>query len=55
MNHPLSDILPMGSEVGPDGHLRLGGCDATELAGEYGTPLYVYDVGTMRSMGRDFV
>jgi diaminopimelate decarboxylase len=55
MNHPLRDVLPMGSEVGPDGHLRLGGCDATQLAEEYGTPLYVYDVGTMRAMCRDFV
>ena len=55
MNHPLSDVLPMGSEVGPDGHLRLGGCDATELAEEHGTPLYVYDVHTLRTMCQDFV
>ena len=55
MTGPLSAILPIGSEVGPDGHLRIGGCDATELAGEYGTPLYVYDVSTMRTMCREFV
>ena len=27
-----------------DGRLKIGGCDATELAKEYGTPLYVFDV-----------
>ena len=54
MTHPLSEVLPIGSEIGSDGHLRLGGCDATELAAEYGTPLYVYDVHTIRTMCRDF-
>ncbi len=55
MNLPLSEILPMGASAGPDGHLRIGGCDAVELAAEHGTPLYVYDVGTVRSMCREFV
>ena len=34
----------MGSrlEVG-SGHLAIGGCDAFELAREFGTPLYVFD------------
>ncbi len=27
-----------------DGRLKIGGCDAVELAKEYGTPLYVFDV-----------
>jgi diaminopimelate decarboxylase len=29
-------------------HLLLGGCDAVDLASEYGTPLYVYDEATIR-------
>ncbi len=31
------------------GHLEIGGCDCTELAREYGTPLYVMDEGLIRS------
>ena len=45
----------MGASVGPEGHLRIGGCDAVELAAEHGTPLYVYDAGTIRAMCREFV
>ena len=55
MINSLSEVLPIGSEIGPDGHLRIGGCDTTELAERYGTPLYVYDVNTMRTMCREFV
>ena len=55
MNEPLSEILPMGTAVGPDGHVRIGGCDVTDLAAEFGTPLYAYDVHTIRSMCREFV
>ncbi len=55
MNEPLYEILPMGTAIGSDGHVRIGGCDATHLAAEYGTPLYVYDVHTVRSMCREFV
>lgn len=55
MDEALYEILPIGTELGPDGHLRVGGCDVTELAAEYGTPLYVYDVHTIRTMCRQFV
>jgi diaminopimelate decarboxylase len=55
MMNPFSEVLPIDSEVGPDGHLYIGGCDATELADRYATPLYVYDVHTMRTMCREFV
>src|SRR3989442_13703793 len=36
------------------GHLTLGGCDAVELAGEFGTPLYVFDEETLRGQCRAF-
>lgn len=55
LNEPPYEILPMGTAIGSDGHMRIGGCDATDLAAEYGTPLYVYDVHTVRSMCREFV
>lgn len=36
------------------GHLTIGGCDALELAHEYGTPLVVYDVAQIRQQIRSF-
>ncbi len=33
----------------------MGGCDAFDLAREYGTPLYVFDEGTIRHQCREFV
>jgi diaminopimelate decarboxylase len=41
------DILPDTARIGPDGHLGIGGCDLVRLAGEHGTPLYVYDRATI--------
>ena len=37
-----------------EGHLTLGGCDVVELAGEYGTPLYVYDEAAIRGRARAY-
>lgn len=34
------------------GHLEIGGCDATELAEKFGTPLYVMDEQYIRDMCR---
>lgn len=36
------------------GHLEIGGCDTVELANQYGTPLYVYDVELIRKRIRAF-
>lgn len=41
--------------VNERGHLEIGGVDAVELAKEYGTPLYVYDVQNIRRNSRAFV
>lgn len=35
-------------------HLEIGGCDTTELANEYGTPLYVMDEDRIRSNMRAY-
>jgi Diaminopimelate decarboxylase len=32
-----------------NGHLMIGGVDSTELTRKYGTPLYVFDVSTIRN------
>lgn len=47
-------ILPVTAQVGPDQHLCIGGCDAVELAGRFGTPLYVYDEDTIRARCREY-
>ena len=36
-------LFPLMAEVSSDGHLVIGGCDAVDLAVEFGTPLYVFD------------
>ncbi|MEI3604690.1 diaminopimelate decarboxylase [Pseudogracilibacillus sp. SE30717A] len=41
--------------VNEKGHLKIGQLDAVDLAKEYGTPLYVYDVEKIRENCRTFV
>lgn len=50
----LAHVLPVTASVNEAGHLTIGGCDATELAREFGTPLYVYDEETLRGQCRAF-
>ncbi|RMF01508.1 MAG: diaminopimelate decarboxylase [Chloroflexi bacterium] len=47
MNTILS-LFPNGTAVDAHGHLTLRGQRAGALAEQFGTPLYVYDVGTIR-------
>jgi len=42
-------LLPASARVGVDGGLEIGGVDLVGLAGEFGTPLYVYDEGELRA------
>ncbi|MBS4191099.1 diaminopimelate decarboxylase [Bacillus sp. FJAT-49705] len=42
------------SKVNAKGHLEIGGIDTVELANEFGTPLYVYDVSLIRERARGF-
>ncbi|MGE5703661.1 MAG: diaminopimelate decarboxylase [Clostridia bacterium] len=43
------------SRINQLGHLEIGGCDTTQLAQEYGTPLYVYDEELIRNKCRAYV
>jgi len=43
------------SRVNERGILEIGGCETTELAATYGTPLYVYDEALIRSKCRQFI
>lgn len=42
------------SRVNERGHLEIGGVDVVDLAKEYGTPLYIYDVALIRARARAF-
>ena len=55
MTFDNASLFPMGSTLSENGHLNIGGCDVTELAKEYGTPLYIYDEATIRTMAKTFV
>ncbi|GLI07312.1 diaminopimelate decarboxylase [Paenibacillus tyrfis] len=43
------------SKINDRGHLEIGGCDTVDLAGRYGTPLYVMDEQLIRQRCREFV
>ena len=47
-------LKPLTLQVNQQGNLEIGGCDLIELAQEYGTPLYVLDEKTIRSVCNDY-
>ncbi len=51
----LSHVWPLGTVVDERGHLVLGGCDAVELAREFGTPAYIVVVDDVTARARAFV
>ena len=50
----LTHVFPDTTTTNAAGHLTVGGCDATELVEQYGTPLYVLDEATLRSRCQQF-
>ena len=48
-------LLPDTATVGAGGRLSVGGCDLLDLAGEHGTPLFVYDEAHVRARCREAV
>ncbi|WP_062046543.1 diaminopimelate decarboxylase [Bacillus sp. JCM 19034] len=42
------------SQINENGHLEIGGVDMVNLAEEYGTPLFVYDVALIRERANQF-
>jgi diaminopimelate decarboxylase len=51
----LSHVFPLGSRVNARGRLEVGGCDAVELAREFGTPAYVVAEDDLRARARAYV
>jgi diaminopimelate decarboxylase len=48
----VAHVYPLGSRINAAGRLEIGGCDAVELAREFGTPAYVYAEDDMRQRAR---
>ena len=56
MSIPLeSKVFPITTAINDSGHLEIGGCDVSDLASEFGTPLYVFDEATLRNQARGFM
>jgi len=51
---PRLSLFPLTAEVSKQGHLIIGGCDAVELAAEFGTPLYLFDEFSLRNKCTEF-
>jgi diaminopimelate decarboxylase len=52
--HQLTRAYPLGSRLTGDGRLEIGGCDARELAGEFGTPALIVAEHDIRARVREF-
>jgi diaminopimelate decarboxylase len=51
----LGHVYPLGSRLNEAGRLEIGGCDAIELAREFGTPAYVYAEDDIRTRAREYL
>ena len=51
---PKADVFPITAAVDEHGALSLGGVPLRDLADQYGTPLYLYDEATIRSLCRAY-
>ncbi len=51
----LSHVYPIGSRIDERGHLLIGGCDALELAAEFGTPAFIVAEDDLRARARAYV
>jgi diaminopimelate decarboxylase len=47
-------LFPLTKDIDSHGHLNIGGCDCVELTKKFGTPLYIFDEVTLRSMCQEF-
>ena len=47
-------LKPITTKINRNGNLEIGGCDLVELAQKYGTPLYVFDEATIRTIAKEY-
>ncbi len=54
MNSTNQFLKPLTAKINSSGNLEIGGCDTVELAENFGTPLYVVDEKTLRTICKDY-
>jgi len=52
---PNRNIAPISSEINENKKLVVGGCQLSELAKKYGTPLYVFDELSLRTACKTYI
>ncbi len=50
----IEKLLPIAARVDADGEVWIGGCSASALAANLGTPLYIFDEATLRGQARTY-
>ena len=55
INNPNRNIAPISSEIDESEKLVVGGCQLSELAKKYGTPLYVFDELSLRTACKTYI
>jgi diaminopimelate decarboxylase len=51
----VGHVYPIGTQLDSTGRLQIAGCDALELAREFGTPCYVYSEDDIRARCRAYM
>ena len=54
MNTANQSLKPVTTKINSEGNLEIGGCDLVKLAEKYGTPLYVFDETTIRTIANEY-
>ena len=54
MDSTNQSLKPLTAKLNEAGNLEIGGCDLVELVEKYGTPLYVIDEYTLRTVCADY-
>ncbi|WP_269625146.1 diaminopimelate decarboxylase [Prochlorococcus marinus] len=55
IDSPNRNIAPLSSEINENKKLVVGGCQLSELAKKYGTPLYVFDELSLRTACKTYI
>mgnify|MGYP003307831345 CR=1 FL=1 len=50
-----AELFPLSATINIAGNLEIGGCDTVSMAQKFGTPLYVYDESTIRTMAKTYL
>ena len=55
IDSPNRNIAPISSEINENNKLVVWGCQLSELAKKYGTPLYVFDELSLRTACKAYI